>query len=182
MSDPVASVSFMTFGGDELSWTVLTAPVGELTVVASRGGLLRVAFGSPEPLFEEFPAVIPNRDAGVAAEVGAQLTEYFEGARRRFDVPIDWSFAQGFRQHVLRTLYERVPFGSTVSYRELAEMSGRPTSARVVGTIMGSNPVPLVVPCHRVLATGGMGGYGPGLEAKRRLLVLEGVLEPTLLD
>jgi methylated-DNA-[protein]-cysteine S-methyltransferase len=166
-----------------LSWTAVSSVVGPLTIVATGQGLLRLSFGAPGPVLAEFAGAAQHPDAGVAAEVGAQVIEYFDGHRRHFDVPIDWSTVQGFRLHVLRTLYEQVPFGRTVSYRELAELSGRPTAARTVGAIMGSNPVPLVVPCHRVVASGGgMGGFGPGIEAKRRLLVLEGVLSPTLLD
>lgn len=167
----------------ELSWTVVSSMVGPLTIIATGVGLLRLDFGTPERGLAEVGCVAQRPDTGIAAEVGAQVGEYFEGRRRCFDVPIDWSAVQGFRLHVLRTLYEQVPFGCTVSYRELAELSGRPAAARTVGTIMGSNPVPLVVPCHRVVASGGgLGGYGPGIEAKRRLLVLEGVLSPSLLD
>lgn len=167
----------------ELSWTAVSSAVGPLTIVATGRGLLRLSFGEPGPVLAEFGGAARRPHSGIAADVGVQVTEYFEGSRRRFDVPIDWSPVQGYRLHVLRTLSERVPFGRTVSYRELAELSGRPAAARTVGAIMGSNPVPLVVPCHRVVASGGgLGGFGPGVEAKRRLLVLEGVLSPTLLD
>jgi methylated-DNA-[protein]-cysteine S-methyltransferase len=167
----------------DLSWTVVSSVVGPLTIVASEQGLLRLSFGAPGPVLAEFGGAAKHPHTGIAAEAGAQVTEYFDGRRELFDVAIDWSPVQGYRLHVLRTLYERVPFGHIVSYRELAELSGRPAAARTVGAVMGSNPVPLVVPCHRVVASGGgLGGYGPGIEAKRRLLVLEGVLSPTLLD
>lgn len=157
--------------------------MGELTVVANATGVLRVVFSAPEPVLGDFSGWVLHESTGVAQEARSQLGEYFGGQRRRFDVPIDWSFAEGFRAGVLRTLFDRVGFGETVSYQGLAELSGRPSAARSVGTIMGSNPVPIIVPCHRVLASGGgMGGFGPGLEAKRRLLVLEGVLGPSLLD
>lgn len=170
-------------GGTSLTWTVVPSAVGPLTIVASDDGLLRLSFGVPEPVLAEFAGIDLHPDSGPAAEVGAQVSAYFRGRRRDFDVRVDWSAVEGFRRHVLCTLYERVPYGRTVSYRELAELSGRPGAARVVGRIMGSNPVPLVVPCHRVVASGGgLGGFGPGIEAKRRLLVLEGVLAPTLMD
>lgn len=166
-----------------LSWDSLTSPVGELTVVANDVGLLRVAFASPQDVLPEFSDHPLREKAGMARSAAVELGEYFAGHRRRFDIPVEWPPTGGLRSHVLRTLHEKVPFGETVSYRELAEMSGRPDAARAVGSTMGSNPIPLVVPCHRVLASGGgLGGFGPGLPAKRRLLVLEGVLEPTLLD
>ncbi|GAA2802695.1 methylated-DNA--[protein]-cysteine S-methyltransferase [Saccharopolyspora taberi] len=166
-----------------LSWAVLPSPVGDLTVVAGDSGLRQVAFSGPERVLPGYDGVELREDGGPAAAVSAQLADYFAGRRRDFDLPIDWDTVQGLRLHVLRTLHEQVGFGETVSYRGLAERSGRPEAARAVGTIMGSNPVPIVVPCHRVLASGGgLGGFGPGLEAKRRLLVLEGSLEATLLE
>lgn len=170
-------------GNEPVSWSVLQSPVGELTVLARAAGLIQVAFSSPAPVLARFPVHEPSESGGPAAETCGQLREYFAGKRQEFTVPIDWAFATGFRAHVLRTLHQQVRFGDTVSYQELARRSGRDNAARSVGTIMGSNPVPIIVPCHRVLASGGgMGGFGPGLEAKRRLLVLEGVLGPSLLD
>ncbi|MFD0921518.1 methylated-DNA--[protein]-cysteine S-methyltransferase [Saccharopolyspora rosea] len=166
---------------DELSWSTVASPVGELTVLATGTGVRRVVFGGPRAVLDEFPGARP--ETGPAAEAARQLREYFAQRRREFDVPVDWTGLEGLRLHVLRTLRELVPFGETVSYRRLAELSGRPEAARAVGAIMGGNPVPLLVPCHRVLASGGgLGGFGPGLAAKRRLLVLEGSLEPTLLE
>lgn len=181
--------------GTTLSWAVMATPVGDLTVVASEAGLCRVSFSRPERLLAELDGTLlleshaPEPGSAVtepgraATEACAQLDEYFAGRRREFTVAVDWSFGAGFRLHILRKLYDDVPFGSTVSYAGLAELGGRPSAARSVGAIMGSNPVPIIVPCHRVLASGGgMGGYGPGLEIKRKLLVLEGVLEANLLD
>jgi methylated-DNA-[protein]-cysteine S-methyltransferase len=165
------------------SWTAVSTPVGTLTAVASDTGLLRLAFAEPARVLPEFDGGDLREGDGIAADVHTELTEYFGGRRRRFDVPIDWSLSEGLRLHVLRTLYEQVPFGETLSYRQLAELSGHPTATRAVGTIMGSNPIAVVVPCHRILASGGgLGGYGPGLEAKRRLLVLEGSLGASLLE
>ncbi|PKW19083.1 methylated-DNA-[protein]-cysteine S-methyltransferase [Saccharopolyspora spinosa] len=169
--------------GMSLSWSTLASPVGELTVVATASGVCRVDFAGPDRALGEFDDAALSRDAGVATEAARQLGEYFARQRREFDLPIEWEPLAGLRLHVLRTLHEMVPFGETVTYQKLAELSGRPEASRAVGTIMGSNPVPLLVPCHRVLASGGgLGGFGPGLEAKRRLLVLESVLEPSLLE
>ncbi|SFT06552.1 methylated-DNA--[protein]-cysteine S-methyltransferase [Saccharopolyspora flava] len=164
----------------ELTWSTVSGPVGEITAVASGTGVRHVAFAGPDVALAEFPGAGPG---GLAEEATGQLGEYFSGRRKEFRLPIDWTGLDGLRAHVLRTLLEQVPFGETVSYKGLAELSGRPEASRAVGTIMGSNPVPLIVPCHRVLASGGgLGGFGPGLEAKRKLLVLEGILEPSLLE
>ncbi|TDC88057.1 methylated-DNA--[protein]-cysteine S-methyltransferase [Saccharopolyspora aridisoli] len=164
----------------ELTWSTVAGPVGDITVVASETGVRHVAFAGPEIALAEFPSAEPG---GLACQATGQLGEYFSGDRREFQLGIDWTELDGLRAHVLRTLHELVPFGETVSYKRLAELSGRPEASRAVGSIMGTNPVPLVVPCHRVLASGGgLGGFGPGLEAKRKLLVLEGVLEPSLLE
>ncbi len=117
----------------------------------------------------------------------AQLGEYFSGTRRRFDLPVDWTGLSGPRRRVLQVLFETVGYGQTVSYGALARRAGltdrdAPVPARAVGQIMGSNPIPLVVPCHRVMAADGLGGYsgGTGPEVKHWLLVFEGALPPTL--
>lgn len=164
----------------ELTWSAASGPVGEITVVAGPAGVRRVAFDGPDGVLGEYPAVVAG---GAAAEAAGQIEDYFARRRAEFEVPVDWAQLDGLRAHVLRTLAELVPFGETVSYKRLAELSGRPEATRAVGSIMGSNPVPLIVPCHRVLASGGgLGGFGAGLEAKRKLLVLEGILEPSLLE
>jgi methylated-DNA-[protein]-cysteine S-methyltransferase len=109
--------------------------------------------------------------------VRRQLDEYFAGARRGFDVPIDWQLVRGFAGQVLRAT-ARIPFGSLSTYRGVAAEAGSPNAYRAAGNALGSNPIPIVVPCHRVVhADGGLGGYTGGLERKRFLLTLEGVLE-----
>ncbi len=114
----------------------------------------------------------PERDDEVATE----LDEYFTGHRSSFTMPVDLSEVGGeFAREVLDTLHDEVNFGETVTYGELAAMAGRPLAARAVGTTMANNPVPIVVPCHRVVASGSLGGYGAGLEMKKTLLALEGV-------
>ena len=109
-------------------------------------------------------------------EVRRQLDDYFAGRRPRFDVPIDWRLVRGFAASVLRAT-ARIPFGAVTSYRSIAADAGSPNAYRAAGNALGSNPIPIVVPCHRVLhAGGGLGGYTGGLERKRFLLQLEGVL------
>lgn len=149
-------------------WWRQPTPVGELTVVAGPNGLREIELHGTTP-----PDGDPERDESIAAE----LDEYFARRRRRFTVPVDLgSVTAVFRRRVLETLYRDVPYGETVSYGELAVMAGRPGAARAVGSTMATNPVPVVVPCHRVLAAGGrIGGYGGGLGMKRALLALEGV-------
>jgi methylated-DNA-[protein]-cysteine S-methyltransferase len=152
-------------------WWRQDAPVGVLTLVAGADGISRVAFG-------DHPELGVGTEARVTT-VARELDRYFDGRLRRFTVPVVLDdVSQPFRRVVLETLAREVPYGETVSYGELAELAGRPGAARAVGTAMATNPVPIVVPCHRVLAAHGLGGYGPGLDVKRALLAREGVLEP----
>jgi methylated-DNA-[protein]-cysteine S-methyltransferase len=116
-----------------------------------------------------------------------QLAEYFSGQRQEFDLPIDWSGFGPAQRQVLGRLHADVGYGETVTYGTLADRAGIPAGpdvipARAVGQIMGSNPIPVIVPCHRVVASDGLGGYsgGAGPEVKRWLLILEGSLPPTL--
>jgi methylated-DNA-[protein]-cysteine S-methyltransferase len=146
-------------------------PLGDLTVVSGDAGIIRIAL--PGRAVSPTEAQ-PERDDDIANE----LDEYFAGERRTFTVPVDLSDARGFRREVLETLHTEVPYGETVTYGELAEMAGRPRAARAVGTAMATCPAPIVLPCHRVVASGGIGGYGggaQGVELKRTLLALEGV-------
>jgi methylated-DNA-[protein]-cysteine S-methyltransferase len=139
-----------------------------LTVVAGPRGLTSIRLNGATP-----PEGDPERDDEVAGE----LDEYFAGRRRGFTVPVDLGgVTSPFRRQVLETLHRDVDYGETVSYGELAVMAGRPRAARAVGSAMATNPVPIVVPCHRVLAAAGrIGGYGGGLAMKRSLLAIEGV-------
>ncbi|MBP2325714.1 methylated-DNA-[protein]-cysteine S-methyltransferase [Kibdelosporangium banguiense] len=157
----------------------LGTPVGRLYVAVSEVGLADVSWLESRaklPVVDE-----PER----VAPVLAQLAEYFAGKRERFDVEIDWRGTSRVQQEVLRTLYSTVDFGASVTYGELAARSGTDAPARGIGAIMGSNPVPVVVPCHRVVSHDGLGGYSggtraSGLEVKRWLLTMEGALPPTL--
>jgi methylated-DNA-[protein]-cysteine S-methyltransferase len=108
--------------------------------------------------------------------VRCELEEYFEGRRRDFDLAIDWALVRtAFTVGVLRAT-AAIPFGATSTYREVAAAAGSPAAFRAAGNALGSNPLPIVVPCHRVLASGGgLGGYTGGIERKRRLLAIEGL-------
>ena len=109
-------------------------------------------------------------------DVRRQLDEYFAGRRRHFDLTLDWSLTTGFRRRVLRTT-ARIPYGEVSTYGRVAARAGNGRAARAAGSALGSNPIPIVVPCHRVVRTGGnLGGYGGGLDVKEWLLRLEGAL------
>ncbi|ATL82141.1 methylated-DNA--[protein]-cysteine S-methyltransferase [Streptomyces malaysiensis subsp. malaysiensis] len=115
------------------------------------------------------------------AEAVRQVESYFAGDTKAFTLSLDWSLTAGFNRRVLRELAAHVPFGTVVGYQDLADRVGEPGAARAVGVAMGSNPLPVVVACHRVVESGGgIGGFGGGLETKRTLLALEGVLPQPL--
>ncbi|MGK5628714.1 methylated-DNA--[protein]-cysteine S-methyltransferase [Streptomyces sp. URMC 123] len=169
---------------------MLDTPIGPLLVAATVHGLVKVAFHADARTAERSVASLAER-LGAApvsaagsprlAEPVRQLTAYFAGELRAFDLPLDWSLTSGFNRRVLRELATGVPYGTVVGYQDLADRVGEPGAARAVGTAMGSNPLPVVVPCHRVVESGGgLGGFGGGLETKRVLLALEGVLPQPL--
>ncbi|MFC5723039.1 methylated-DNA--[protein]-cysteine S-methyltransferase [Streptomyces gamaensis] len=175
------------------AWTVLrTGVIGPLGLAASADGLLQVVFGADtrtaatavDRLARRLggaPSPAPSPAHDVLAAASQQLTEYFAGGRTVFSVPLDWSLSSGFARRVLRELAAHVPYGTVVGYQHLADRVGEPGAARAVGAAMGGNPLPVVVPCHRVVESGGgLGGFGGGLETKRALLALEGVLPQPL--
>jgi methylated-DNA-[protein]-cysteine S-methyltransferase len=175
-------------GGMALAQQVVPVPgpMGALTVGVTEVGLALVVFGDePDVVLragERLGEPVVT-DPAVTERAAAQLREYVAGRRRAFDLELDWRLTAGRQRTVLGVLFESVPFGATVSYGELAARSGLGrgyTGARGVGSIMGSNPIPVVVPCHRVLAADGLGGFGGGVARKEWLLALEGVLTPTL--
>lgn len=160
----------------------LDTPVGRMSVAVTAAGVCAVSWCEPGELLDRLGGV---PDSGACAAVLRELREYFAGERREFTVPVDLSAAGATTATVLRTLHETVRYGRSVTYGELARRSGTGIGPRGIGAVMGANPVPVVVPCHRVLAHDGLGGYsggrrGGGLEVKRWLLTLEGVLPPTL--
>ncbi len=154
----------------------LTTSLGTLGVEASEEGLRRVRLpGEGRVASADGSAT----SASVARDAAAQLTEYLGGDRQEFELDLDWANVGTEHRHLLEVLCEAAPYGVTVTYGELGRRAGI-DDPRDVGTLMGRNPLPLVVPCHRVVAADGLGGYGGGLELKRRLLELEGVLPPRL--
>jgi methylated-DNA-[protein]-cysteine S-methyltransferase len=161
----------------DVSYDIADTPVGPLLVAVSEKGLCRISY-DPEPerelddLARGF-GVRVLRSARPIDPVRRELDEYFEGRRREFDLPLDLRGRSDFTMAVLGQL-ARVPYGEVTTYGSLAARSGRPRAARAVGTIMNRNPVPIVLPCHRVVgSTGSLVGYGGGLERKRQLLDLE---------
>lgn len=168
-----------TAGVLDVAYRILDTPVGPLLLAATEQGLVRVAFASEDHdavlarLAERISPRILHAPARLDDAAG-QLEEYFSGRRRSFDLPVDLRLAAGFRREVLDQL-PRIPFGRTASYAEVAAATGRPRAVRAVGTACATNPLPLVVPCHRVLRSdGALGGYLGGPAVKRRLLQLEG--------
>jgi methylated-DNA-[protein]-cysteine S-methyltransferase len=168
----------------DVAYTEIDSPVGRLLVAATPRGLVRVTFPveEPEKVLEQLAASVSPRVLESPArldDVRRELDRYFEGRQRDFDLPLDWQLTRGFYRKVLRAT-ARIPYGQTRSYTEMAKRAGSPRAVRATGTALGSNPLPIIVPCHRVLRSGGaLGGYGGGLEVKQALLELEGALEPS---
>jgi methylated-DNA-[protein]-cysteine S-methyltransferase len=162
----------------DVSYRTLDSPVGTLLLAATPNGLVRVAFDCEghDAVLARLAGVISPRilqDPGRLDDVARQLDEYFAGRRRRFDVPIDLQLARGFRRTVVEHL-RRVAYGTTASYSALAAAAGSPRAVRAVGSACARNPLPVVVPCHRVVRSdGSIGQYGGGPAAKRLLLALE---------
>lgn len=147
---------------------------GVVGVEASEAGVRRVRLpGDAAPGGGSLPG------QGVAAAAAAQIVQYASGKRKTFDVPLDWNGVETTHRHVLETLCEIAPYGRTVTYGELGRRAGV-DDPRAIGGFMATNPLPLLVACHRVVASDGLGGFGGGIELKRRLLELEGVLPPRL--
>jgi methylated-DNA-[protein]-cysteine S-methyltransferase len=162
----------------DVAYTTIDSPLGRLLLAATPKGLVRVVYASEdhdrvlESLAEKLsPRILraPKRLEVVAREID----EYFAKHRQSFDVALDLSLSRGFRQ-LVQTHLPEIGYGQTRSYREVAELVGNPKAVRAVGTACATNPLPIVVPCHRVLRTDGtLGGYIGGLEAKTTLLNLE---------
>ncbi len=164
----------------DVAFATLDTPLGPIAVFVTPRGLVRVAYDREN--FGEVAAEVAEQVSPrilVAPQrtdiVREQLDDYFEARRRTFDVPIDWTLVRGFNQGVLKAT-AGIPFGETASYGDVAAAAGSPRAARAAGNALAGNPIPIVVPCHRVIhADGGLGGYTGGLDNKRFLLRLEGV-------
>ena len=165
----------------DVAYAEIDSPIGELIVFVTPRGLLRIKYADEpiEGVLADVAARVSPRILRAPArtdEARHELEAYFGLRRRAFNLPIDWSLVHGFAGRILRNT-ARIPFGDVRSYGQLAVAAGSPRAARAVGNALGSNPIPIVVPCHRVLhADGGLGGYSGGIDRKRYLLALEGSL------
>ncbi len=171
-----------TEGLVDVAYTSVDSPLGPLLVAASPKGLVRVSYTDPrgpDHVIEELAERISPRVLEAPARldpVRRELDEYFAGRRTEFETPIDWSHLAGFTRKVLRAT-AGIGFGETSTYAGVALRAGSPRAMRAAGNALGANPMPVIVPCHRVLRTGGaLGGYTGGIERKEYLLRLEGVL------
>ena len=166
----------------DVAYTSADSPFGPLLLATTPKGLVRV--GLPNQDADELLVDLATRVSPRVLEAPAQLDEarreldlYFAGKLTGFDLPLDWQLSRDFRRKVLRAI-ARIPYGQTRSYTQMATRAGNERAVRAAGTACGTNPIPLVVPCHRVLRSGGaLGGYGGGLPMKEELLRLEGALD-----
>lgn len=164
----------------DVAYDMVDSPVGDLLVAATRRGLCRISYDAePERELERLArafGVRVLRSSKPIDEARRELAEYFDGSRHRFDLPLDVELLADFNRRVLREL-ARVPYGEVVTYGQLAARAARPRAARAVGTVMNRNPLPIVLPCHRVIGSNGkLVGYAGGLERKEALLRLEGAI------
>jgi methylated-DNA-[protein]-cysteine S-methyltransferase len=164
----------------DVAYRTIDSPVGTLLLAATDQGLVRVAYES-----ENHDAVLQTLAERISPRVLAaadrmdlaarELDEYFAGRRRSFDLPLDWRLATGFRRTVLGTLATDIGYGHTASYSAVAALAGNPKAVRAAASACATNPLPVVVPCHRVVRSdGSLGGYLGGVAAKQALLTLEG--------
>jgi methylated-DNA-[protein]-cysteine S-methyltransferase len=167
----------------DVAYATFDSPLGTGLVAATARGLVRVALPNEEPetAVERLAAELSPRVMelpGRLDDARRELDQYFEGRRREFDLELDWSLARpGFYSRVLHET-AKLPFGATASYAEIAGRAGNPRAYRAAGTALGSNPIPIVVPCHRIVLAGGrLGNYGGGPRMKEFLLRLEGAIE-----
>jgi methylated-DNA-[protein]-cysteine S-methyltransferase len=165
----------------DIAYRTVETPVGELLLAATTRGLVRIAYAS-----EGWDAVLQSLAAKISPRIlqaprrldaaATQLDDYFAGHRKSFQLPLDLRLSTGFRRSVLEHL-RGIGYGSTESYGAVAAATGHATAVRAVGSACATNPLPVVVPCHRVLRTGGgLGGYTGGVDRKERLLHIEGVV------
>jgi methylated-DNA-[protein]-cysteine S-methyltransferase len=164
----------------DVAYATLESPVGRLLLATTPRGLVRIAYvdhTDEDEALEQIAAKVSPRMLAAPRrldEPRRELDEYFAGRRRRFDIPIDWQLTHGFGRRVLEAT-AMIPFGTTRTYKQVATEAGNALAFRAAGNALGSNPIPIVVPCHRILHSGGgLGGYTGGLERKRLLLGVEG--------
>jgi methylated-DNA-[protein]-cysteine S-methyltransferase len=163
----------------DVAYATLDSPVGKLLLATTPRGLVRLAYldGEDEAkVLERLAATVSPRVLAAAwrlDEPRRELDQYFAGRRREFDIPLDWRLTRGFARRVLEAT-ARIPYGFTATYKQVASEAGNARAFRAAGNALGSNPIPIIVPCHRILHSGGgLGGYTGGLEKKRVLLAVE---------
>ena len=165
----------------DVAWAEHDIPIGHIVLAATEKGLVTISYRDADETLATLAEKVSPRVLPLTRRLDAarrQLDEYFAGRRQEFELDLDMALSAGFRRKVLDHL-GRVPYGRVVTYQDLAEKAGSPRAFRAVGSTMATNPIPIVLPCHWVLRTGGaLGGYGGGLDAKRALLPLEGVEAP----
>lgn len=164
----------------DVAYATLDSPLGPLLLATTPKGLIRIAYvdhADEDAVLEHLATHVSPRVLAAPRrldEPRRELDEYFAGARRSFDLPVDWRLTRGFARRVLQAT-AKIPFGTTATYKQMAAQAGSPRASRAAGNALGSNPIPIVVPCHRILHSGGgLGGYTGGLEKKRVLLGVEG--------
>ncbi len=165
----------------DVAYATLDSPVGKLLVAVTARGLVRLAYLNGEgeaAVLEQLARAVSPRVLAAPRKLDEprrELDEYFAGGRRQFELPLDWGLTRGFGRRVLQATAQ-IPYGSVSSYKQVAAAAGSPRGSRAAGNALGANPLPIVVPCHRVLhSDGAIGGYTGGLERKRLLLGVEGV-------
>jgi methylated-DNA-[protein]-cysteine S-methyltransferase len=178
-----AAARFAATAEPDVAYALVDSPVGTLVAAATPRGLVRLAYedftGGVDAVLESLAGRLSPRILEVPARldpVRRELDEYFAHHRERFDVPIDWALYSDFGRRVLQAT-AAIPFGRTATYGEVAAQAGNAKASRAAGRALGANPIPIIVPCHRVIGTSGrLTGYTGGLHRKEALLRLEGVL------
>jgi len=165
----------------DVAYSEIESPLGTWLAAMTERGLVRIAFNpEEEDVLDELAARVSPRVLRVPSkfdDLRREFDEYFDGKRREFDIDLDWRLVQGFNRRVLEAT-ARIPYGRMSTYKTMATEAGSPRAARAAGNALHNNPIPLVVPCHRVIGSGGsLVGYGGGLPMKEFLLKLEGALE-----
>jgi methylated-DNA-[protein]-cysteine S-methyltransferase len=165
----------------DVAYATLDSPVGKLLLATTPRGLVRIAYldSEEDAVLEELAARVSPRVLAAPRrldEPRRELEQYFQRARTEFELPLDWQLAHGFGRKVLQAT-ARIPYGSVSTYKQVAAGAGSPRGFRAAGNALGANPLPIVVPCHRVVhSSGGLGGYTGGVERKRLLLGVESAL------
>jgi methylated-DNA-[protein]-cysteine S-methyltransferase len=176
---PDLSAAAAAAGLLDVAYAKLDSPLGTLLLAATPRGLVRIAYldsGEEDAVLQALATKVSPRVLSAPRrldEPRRELDEYLSGTRRRFDVALDWQLVGGFGRRVLEAT-ARIPYGSVSTYKQVATEAGNPRAFRAAGNALGANPLPIVVPCHRILHSGGgLGGYTGGLERKRTLLAIE---------